>query len=256
MRVYTKDSRTQPVPNSVDSASPRGLAALADPATLQGPEDLLTRLVKLEEGLRGDGRVVFPAVYTVITRAALVAVGRGDLRDRETSRALITEFGRRYLSALHADLTGGDVPRAWRSHFEKARAGGPSLRAAAAGINAHLTYDLAQALQAAGAGPDYQRDFGRFGEALAASTPGVNAALARHGVDSTGLFQGWFVGNAIDSLIGTGTTSRLGFQTIRAEAWQNSQGLQQCDAQGPLIRGGMLMAVRARELVLDALVKS
>ena len=96
--------------------------------------------------LRGDGRVVFPAVYVAITKAAVKLIADGGLKDAEKGRALIVDFGQRYLQALHAQVTGGSIPAPWRRHFELATEGAPSLRAAASAINAHLSIDLAEAL--------------------------------------------------------------------------------------------------------------
>ena len=64
----------------------------------------------------------------------------------------------------------------------------------------------------------FSRDFTAFGDALAAATDDVIAALARHGVKADGFFRGWGIGRALDAVAGAGTTSRLGFQTIRREA--------------------------------------
>lgn len=230
------------------------LQALADPATVTTPEGLLVRLRQLEAALAGDGRVVFPAVYVAITKAAVRWVADGGAADPATARALIVDFGRRYLSALHADLGGAEVAPQWRRHFEVAARGGPTLRGATSAINAHLTVDLAESLAAVSADRRFARDFSAFGDALANATDDVITALARHGVKADGLFRGWGVGRAIDAVAGAGTTSRLGFQTIRAEAFTNSQALLHCTEHSGVVRAGMAAAARARELTLDVLL--
>ena len=240
--------------SSVSSSPPvRSLAVLSDPATVGSPEDLLVRLRQLEAALAGDGRVVFPAAYAVITRAAVKLVADHGLKDTRTARALIVDFGRRYLAELHADVTGGEVAPHWQRHFDLAAAG-PSLRSAASAINAHLSVDLAESLVAIGAGAGFARDFAVFGDALAGATDDVIAALARHGVKADGLLRGWFVGRAIDAVAGPGTTSRLGFQTIRQESFTNAQALLHCSEHPGVIRGGMAIAARAREATLDVVL--
>ena len=246
-----------PSRNVRSSASPLSLVRLrelANPATVTTPESLLVRLRQLEAALSGDGRVVFPAVYVAITKAAVRWVAEGGAADATTARALIVDFGRRYLAALSADLGGGDMAPHWRRHFDLAARGGPSLRGATSAINAHLTVDLAESLAAVGADGRFGRDFSAFGDALAHATDDVIAALARHGVKADGLFRGWGVGRAIDAVAGAGTTSRLGFQTIRAEAFTNAQALLHCTQHPGVVRAGMATAARARELTLDALL--
>lgn len=242
----TGEARVRPKPSS-------RLLALADPATVTSPEQLISRLQELERALAGDGRVVFPAVYREITRRSLAVLPK--LQDPTTGAALVVAFGRRYLEALSADLRGEEVPPAWRSHFEKATGRAPSLRGVAAAVNAHLSYDLAEALLAVKATPAFAKDFTLFGEELAAGTDDVIRALARHQVDADGFFRGYGVGRAVDTLFGEGTTSRLAFQTIRAEAWANGQSLLRCTQHPALTRAAMLTAVRARELSLDMILR-
>lgn len=253
----TATARIQVSSPSVRAPTPTSsLLALADPASVTTPEALLVRLRQLERALAGNGRVVFPAVYVAITKAAVSWVADGGAADPGMARALIVDFGRRYLAALHDDLSGGDVAPHWRRHFELAARGGPSLRGAASAINAHLTVDLAESLAAVGADGRFAGDFTAFGNALANATNDVIAALARHGVKADGLFGGWGIGRAIDAVVGAGTTSRLGFQTIRAEAFTNARALLHCTEHPGVVRAGMATAARARELTLDAILGS
>jgi hypothetical protein len=230
------------------------LVALSSPSAVQTPEALLVRLRQLEVALRGDGRVVFPAVYVAITKAAVKLIADGGLKDAEKGRALIVDFGQRYLHALHAQVTGGSIPAPWQRHFELATEGPPSLRAAASAINAHLSIDLAEALVKVEAGPAFKQDFAVFGDSLASATPAVIDGLARHGVNAEGFFRGWWIGAAVDAIVGQGTTSRFGFQVIRAEAFANALLLQQCSEHPRVVRAGMSVAAHAREASLDAVL--
>jgi hypothetical protein len=230
------------------------VASLAEPTTVQTPEELLVRLRRLEQALRGDGRVVFPAVYVAITAAAVRLVNRGPIADRARSRALIVDFGRRYLRELHNDVTGKPVAAHWRTHFERAKDAPPSLRGAMAAINAHLTVDLAEAVFAVGADRSFAGDFAAFGSALADATPDVIAALARHGVDGATFLRAGLAGDVIDAVAGRGTTSRLMFQTVRAEAFTNAMNLRACSQHPGVTRAGMNAAAVAREATLDVLL--
>jgi hypothetical protein len=232
------------------------LRALAEPSTVTTPEELLARLKRLEAAFAGDGRVVFPAVYAAITKASVKLVADGGVQDVARSRALIVDFGRRYLGALAAHLDGAEVPAHWQRHFALAAGHKPSLRAAGSAINAHLSVDLAEAVYACGARRTYAGDFTAFGRALAAATPDVTAALARHGVAAERFVKAWFVGDVVDAIAGDGTTSRLGFQVVRAEAFTNAMLLRECALAPALVRGGMHLACRNRETTLDVLVRT
>ena len=247
---------TAPSTSSTSSSSTTAatLRALAEPSTVTTPEELLARLKRLETALAGDGRVVFPAVYTAITKASVKLVADGGVDDVARSRALIVDFGRRYLRALAAHLDGDPVPPHWQRHFALAAGQKPSLRAAASAINAHLSVDLAEAVHACGASRAFAGDFATFGRALAGATPDVVAALARHGVDGERFVKGWFIGDVVDGVAGQGTTSRLGFQIVRAEAFTNAMLLRECAFAPALVRAGMNAACRNRETTLDVLV--
>lgn len=172
----------------------------------------------------------------------------------DTSRALMTAFGRRYLVALEASLKGEEIPPAWRSHMQVAAGKPPSLRALTAAMDAHLTVDLAEALAEIRAPASYRADFLRFGEALADATPALVRALRRHGVEAEAFLGGGPVGDAVDGFAGEGAASRLGFQVVRTEAWTSGQALGN-PAFRPLIRHGLNVALAHREWLLDRVVR-
>ncbi|MBM4280378.1 MAG: hypothetical protein FJ137_06320 [Deltaproteobacteria bacterium] len=252
--------RTTAARSSRATASPAvnkaALRGLVEPSSVRTPEELLSRLKRLEASLVGDGRVVFPAVYAAITKASVRLVADRGVDDVERSRALIVDFGRRYLQAFADHLDGAPVASHWQRHFALAAGPKPSLRAAASAINAHLSVDLAEAVFATGAGRAYAPDFATFGRSLAATTPDLVAALARHGVAAERFVKGWFLGDVLDGVAGAGTTSRLGFQVVRAEAFANAMLLRECAVSPALVRAGMRAACRNRETTLDVLVRS
>lgn len=96
------------------------------------------------QGARRD----FLSTYQRTTVAVGEAIGRGVFEDAQWVEAWDVAFAELYLNALDADLTGaGRVPRPWRLAFD-APADLPALRHVLLGVNAHINYDLPQALLA------------------------------------------------------------------------------------------------------------
>jgi hypothetical protein len=121
--------------------SRRGSDRVADVvATMQSRLDALTG----EQETRRD----FLATYQRTTAAVGTAIEQGVFEDPAWVEEWDVVFAELYLDALDADLTGtGRVPRPWRLAFD-APAGLPPLRHVLLGINAHINYDLPQALLA------------------------------------------------------------------------------------------------------------
>ena len=88
----------------------------------------------------------FLTTYQRTTRAVAVAIGQGRFEDPAWVERWDVVFADLYLSALDAELAGtGRVPRPWQLAFAAA----PPLHALAhvlLGVNAHINYDLPQAL--------------------------------------------------------------------------------------------------------------
>jgi hypothetical protein len=89
----------------------------------------------------------FLGTYQRTTVAVGKAVGDGVFEDGPWVEAWDVAFANLYLAALDADLGGGRVPRPWRLAFE-APQGLKPLQHVLLGINAHINYDLPQALLA------------------------------------------------------------------------------------------------------------
>ena len=88
----------------------------------------------------------FLQTYQRTTDAVGAAVRDGTFDDPEWVQRWDVTFAGLYLAALDADLSGsGGVPRPWRLAFD-APAALPPLRHVLLGINAHVNYDLPQAL--------------------------------------------------------------------------------------------------------------
>jgi hypothetical protein len=92
-------------------------------------------------------RRIFLGTYLRTTRAVGDAIKRARFEDPEWVERWDVKFAELYLQAHDADLSGGIVSRPWRLAFG-APAGLPGLRHVLLGINAHVNYDLPQALLA------------------------------------------------------------------------------------------------------------
>jgi hypothetical protein len=104
------------------------------------------RLDDLPPGLAA--RRAFLSTYLRTTTAVGEAVAGGLFEDAAWVEEWDVAFAELYLSALDADLAAtGRVPRPWRLAFD-APPDLPALRHVLLGINAHINYDLPQALLA------------------------------------------------------------------------------------------------------------
>lgn len=110
-------------------------------------EVMTAQLTPLRE--RRDPRRFFHATYLRTTEAVHAELSAGGFDDPAWVERWDVEFARFYLDALQADLSGGPVPGPWAAAF--AAAGDravPPLQHVLLGMNAHINYDLPQALLA------------------------------------------------------------------------------------------------------------
>jgi hypothetical protein len=98
----------------------------------------------------GDTRRHFHATYLRTTRAVADEIARGGFVDGGWMRRWDVAFAGYYLDALSADRAGQPVSGPWRVAFDAAgdRADLPPLRHVLLGMNAHINFDLPQALLA------------------------------------------------------------------------------------------------------------
>ena len=103
-------------------------------------------LVRLEQ--RGDARRFFHATYLRTTEAIGREIARGGFADADWMTRWDLAFAGLYVQALEADERGGAVSGPWQVAFGAAddRADLPPLRHVLFGLNAHINYDLPQAL--------------------------------------------------------------------------------------------------------------
>jgi hypothetical protein len=112
-------------------------------------DDLVERMTALLEPLEaaGDKRRYFHATYLRTTIAVAGEIRRGGFADAGWVERWDVVFADLYLDALEADSAGRRLPRPWAIAFG-APAGLPPLRHVLLGMNAHINYDLPQALVA------------------------------------------------------------------------------------------------------------
>jgi hypothetical protein len=95
-----------------------------------------------------DGVACFSYLYHRITKRVLEGIDSGRFDDCEFVNLLDVVFANRYLAALRASvLSPDDVPDAWAVLFQRrSHRHVTGLQFAAAGVNAHVNFDLAVAV--------------------------------------------------------------------------------------------------------------
>ena len=98
-----------------------------------------------------DGIASFNWMYSIVTRKVFLELEAGAFEDRQFLTALDVAFANLYFDALRAHAAGSsEAPRSWRALFESRDE--PricTILFALAGMNAHINYDLSNALVAA-----------------------------------------------------------------------------------------------------------
>jgi hypothetical protein len=112
-------------------------------------EELIARMAAMLEPLEaaGDQRRYFHATYQRTTIAVAGELKRGTFADPDWVERWDIVFADLYLDALEADMAHRRPSRPWAIAFG-APAGLPPLRHVLLGMNAHVNYDLPQALVA------------------------------------------------------------------------------------------------------------
>lgn len=191
---------------------------------------------------------VFLSTYQRTTNAVAEAVEAGSFEDPGWVEVWDVAFANLYLTALDAELDGGDkASRPWRLAFA-APPDLPPLRHVLLGINAHINYDLPQALLAVISNDDFsdrllldrrRRDSERIDAVLSSRVAAEDDELTAAGGAT-----------ALDRLLTP--LSRLGSKRFLREArqkvWHNTLDLNRSRVEGP-----QEYAVRLAELeVLSA----
>ncbi len=183
----------------------------------------------------GDGRRFFHSTYLRTTRAVAEEIERGGFEDVAWLERWDLAFARLYLDALGADLDGAPVPQPWRIAFDVARTRPqlPPLRHILLGMNAHINYDLPQALIAA-ITPEEFDDPAVRGSRARDHAHVDTVLLARVGAEDDEVRASGPV-SLLDRLLGPANraaTRRL-LAESRAKVWHNTEILDGARRIGP-----------------------
>jgi hypothetical protein len=171
-----------------------------------------------------DPRRFFHATYLRTTRAVRDALHAGRFSDPDWVERWDVAFADLYLDALRADSAGAAVPAPWAVAFRTARQhpSAPPLRHVLLGMNAHINFDLPQALLAVISGAEFadpavisrrRADHERIDGVLSQRVGAEDAELAEAGPRSL-----------TDSLLGPANqaASRRFLREARAKVWDNT----------------------------------
>jgi hypothetical protein len=190
-------------------------------------EQMRARLGSLPPGQEKRG--VFLGTYLRTTAAVVAAIRDGRFEDPEWVERWDVVFAQLYLAAHDAALSGGPVPRPWRLAFE-ASDDLHDLLHVLLGVNAHVNYDLPQALVGVISVEDFtdplllarrRRDHERMDAVLGSRVPAEDGELGP--------------GSLLDRLLTP--LNRLASKRFLAEArrkvWHNAQELHRARLAGP-----------------------
>jgi hypothetical protein len=202
-----------------------------------------------------DSQREFLGTYRRTTAAVGAAIQTGVFEDPAWVQAWDVAFAGLYLDALTADITGNAaVPRPWRLAFD-APTTLPPLRHVLLGINAHINYDLPQALLAVISDDEFtdeallarrRRDHERIDGVLSGRVAAEDVELSTRSTRT-------LLDTALRPL--NRAASRRFLREAREKVWHNTIELQQARSVGPdafavrLAELEVLSAARINELL-------
>ncbi|MGC4092702.1 MAG: DUF5995 family protein [Polyangiaceae bacterium] len=168
-----------------------------------------------------DRRAIFASVYTLTTLRMAESIDAGDYTNTAWMVSYQTEFANHYRKALNAYANGqrSQVPNAWLIAFDAA-AGAQSLiiQDVLLGMNAHIDYDLAFAIEKVKISPNTASrylDHTKVNSVLGEVSDEIIAALGS-------LYGANYA--AVDAALGPADELLLaaGMATARQNAWNNA----------------------------------
>lgn len=186
--------------------------------------DAYNQLVCLEEHFiaHGDRRAIFASVYALTTRKVAESIDRGDYTNTAWMKTYQTEFANHYRKALHSYALGQrtQVPSPWLLAFDQAATGQTLIiQDVLLGMNAHINYDLAFAIEAVKISPNTASRFAdhtKVNDALAEVSSEIIEALGGlYGASNYELLATAL--GPIDDLLVSG-----GMAAARQNAWNNA----------------------------------
>lgn len=202
---------------------------LSDPSLLLDEYDVRDRIESIANifKVEKDPRGIFAIVYRLITNNAVQSVEEGLYDNKEWTQDLIVAFARRYLVNLHGHFTGGKVSNQWKKYYQIAQNCNVGYgRTLGVAIATHLMVDLAYALNDVESVAVHEEDFILFGEVSLRIFPNLISDMQTvYNTDVSALLKGFFLGDWVDSIYTKGTTTTFIYQTVRINAWRNSQNM-------------------------------
>ena len=207
---------------------------------------------RLERLPANDPRRPFLATYRRTTEAVGAAIDRGFFEDGPWVARWDAAFAQLYLVAHDADAGGGRPSRPWRLAFS-APAELPALRHVLLGINAHVNYDLPQALIAVIPPGDFADE--RLMASRRRDHERIDAVLAGRVEDEDGELRAGR--SRLDTLLAplNRRASRRFLAEARGKVWHNVGELHAARLDGPaaydsrLAELEVLVAVRIADLL-------
>jgi hypothetical protein len=203
-----------------------------------GIDAVIARMSALARELRSkrDARLAFHATYLRTTQAVAAALRDGFFADTDWVDRWDVAFAQLYLDALEADQRGEPVPAPWAVAFGAAgsRPGLEPVRHVLLGMNAHINYDLPQALLAVISDEEFsdpavraarEADHRRIDEVLSARVGAEDAELQGPGPAET-----WR--DAAMQPLNRMATRRF-LRESRAKVWANAVELSRARRAGP-----------------------
>ena len=203
-----------------------------------GIDDVIAQMTAQAEKLSAarDARLAFHATYLRTTQAVAGALRDGFFADTDWVDRWDVAFAQLYLDALAADHRGDPVPAPWAVAFGAARSqpGLETVRHVLLGMNAHINYDLPQALLAVISDEEFsdpavraarEADHRRIDEVLSARVGAEDAEMQGPGPAKT-----WR--DAVMQLLNRMATRRF-LREARAKVWANAVELSLARRAGP-----------------------
>lgn len=196
-----------------------------------------------------EPRRIFLSTYLRTTVAVSNAVTAGRFEDPDWVEDWDVAFADLYLDAHDADLAGRPVPRPWRLAFD-APADLPPLRHVLLGINAHVNYDLPQALLAVISDEDFTDP--RLMDSRRRDHKRIDGVLAERVSDEDGELSAAGPKSMLDRVLTplNRLSSKRFLREARQKVWHNTTELQRARLAGP-----DAYAVRLAELELLSAAK-
>lgn len=234
---------------------------MAGTQPMSGFDTLIERMEDIEGHLiaEHDQRRFFHSTYLRTTRAVKDDVAEGGFVDAEWAERWDLAFAQLYLDAFEAWENGDDTPGPWSVAFEASKDQDiEPLRHVLLGMNAHVNYDLPQALLAVITDDEFDNeviverrstDHAHVDSILVQRIPEEDKNLAK--VEKPGSRS------VIDRLmlpLNRAGTKRL-LKEGRAKVWNNARALSSARRLGPSVYGDQLSALEelSKERVTDLL---